>query len=463
MINRRVTRREAIAITGGAVFALLPAAGCERKPISGNLGQPAESEGSDQGVVHKYDIMTDLDVLFSRYLGLATVGEIVSDWPLVKEVVGFCKELVDAGVIADHLNEALPVDKQPAFAPVKKIVDECAVLLHVPAPHLLVRSDPRIDAYVTRLGEPHLLVLTSGLYEAYKGQPQELRFVIGHELGHLKCGHIRCHAVARHLVKAVVQSTNYFGLAGNVVAPVLVGQLMRWYRESELGADRAGLVCLKGDLKSAQRSLLRLLHGTQEADIDPNIAVQEQVDLENQPFVKVARYLKSFGGDHPFVPERLQALSQWSLTGSYAALVDRLKTAEAGAPVALQPAKRTLYIEAIEIKGLPDYPAYGVTRTPEPIIKAVYGDEWKQSGGLGKSKDPSLAELGWEFPYIENGRLIVEVSDRRRVDSDVLIGAAVTALPADSRNVQCDLRMDIKERIMVAQAPRATIKYHVVS
>src|SRR5437879_1153456 len=106
---------------------------------------------------------------------------------------------------ATHLNEALPADTQPAFRDLKKFVDECADLLDVHAPRLFIRAHPTINAYVTRLGEPHLLVLTSGLYEAYKGQPSELRFVIGHELGHLKCDHLRCHVLGGLLVDALVK------------------------------------------------------------------------------------------------------------------------------------------------------------------------------------------------------------------------------------------------------------------
>jgi hypothetical protein len=77
------------------------------------------------------------------------------------------------------------------------------------------------------------------------------------------------------------------------IADQLVGKLMAWHREAEISADRAGLLCVNGDLDVAQRALLRLMHGT-KVEVDPNIAARDLVEFEKEPFVKIVRKIRSY-------------------------------------------------------------------------------------------------------------------------------------------------------------------------
>ncbi|MGE0608269.1 MAG: M48 family metalloprotease [Pirellulales bacterium] len=427
-------RSAAIAILA-AVTMILPSASAESAP----------------GYVTAEDIMTDTDAFYFRYINPDPALDVVSKWPIVGHIMNVSGNLIDAGVIADHLNEGLPVDKQPAFAHVKKMVDECAARLGVTSPHLFIKSDPQVNAYVTRLKEAHLLVLTSSLYELYKERPDELRFIIRHELGHIRCNHIRCHAVGHALMSFIVGDQPTTGIKEDLVAHVMVGQLLGWYRESEMSADRAGLVCVDGNVDVARKALQRLLHGTKE-DVDPEIAASEQIAFEKAPFVKIVRKIRSSKQTHPFISDRCLALQEWTTTSSYKRLAQR-KSAS--------PAKKRIFIDEIEVTGLPDSDV-GFGTAADPIIQLAIGAEEFKSGEFSNNNNPKLEDLDWSAPYVPNTRLILEVLDYDGATGNDFIGACLISIrEGKSGTAKVELRRDIKEASSEVKLPDVRIKYRI--
>ncbi len=399
------------------------------------------------------DLMTDTDAFYFRYLNPDPALTAVSDWPIVGHVLDVGSNIIDARIIADRLNQGLPVDEQPAFRHVKKIVDECAARLGVKAPYLFVENNPHPNAYVTRLKEPHLLVLTSSLYELYKDRPNELRFVIGHELGHLKCNHIRCHTVGHALMRFIVGDQQTSGIKEDFIAHVMVGQLLSWYRHSEMSADRAGLLCVNGDLETAQKALLRLQHGTKE-DVDPEIAAREQIAFEKLPFVKIVRKIRSYRTTHPYIPDRCLALKQWTTTKHYTSVADRKLTS---------PSNQEIVITEIQVTGLPNTD-FGFGTESDPIIKAAVGSKEYNSGEFSNNNNPKLADLGWSAPYVPNTRIIIEVLDYDGASGNDFIGSCVLPVrSAKSGTGKAQLRRDIKEPSSEVNLPNVMVKYRIVT
>ena len=74
---------------------------------------------------------------------------------------------------------------------------------------------------------------------------EELLFTLGHELGHIKAGHVLYTMLARNIatiVAAIGQAT--LG-NGSLLGQGLVVALHDWYRKAELTSDRAGLLCVQ--------------------------------------------------------------------------------------------------------------------------------------------------------------------------------------------------------------------------
>ena len=423
-------------------------------PVTALAESPAGSQESQRQIhsVSADDIMTDADAFYSHYLNPDPALSTVTDWPIVKHIIDLGGNIIDAGVIADRLNKALPVDEQPAFAHLKEMVDECSRTLGIQAPHLFVENSPEVNAYVTRLREPHLLIVTSSLYRLYKDRPKEMKFIIGHELGHLKCNHIRCHLVGEALLEFATGPRRTYRWKEDLVAHLLVGQLLSWYRQSEMSADRAGLVCIGGDLKTAHSALNRLLHGTDE-DIDPRIAAQEQIAFEKESFVRIIRKLRSLRSTHPFIMDRCLALEEWTTTGSYQALLDR----DSG-----QPDEQWLVIDKVHVKGLPDSDT-GFRTASDPIITVILGDKTFHSGIFSNNNNPSLKDLQWKTRFSPNMKIIIEVRDHDSASGNDFIGACCIPVRTmtSATKTTIDLRRDVKERSTETKLPEVTIEYHV--
>ena len=284
----------------------------------------------------RYEIATRDDLLFARLLAPLVRGD-PTDWPILggigKQVGEWFDQFVGAQQIANIITEAFPVEGQPALRPIEVEVERCARTLGVAKPAVYVRNSPFTQAYVSRAFDQDHLVLTSGLLALYAGRPEELRFVIGHELGHVKCEHLELKHNAFGLM-AAVQTINLAVVPDryqNVLPTLGLGRLYTWCRESEISADRAGLLCC-GEPKVAYQAIMRLQHGLDkdspwidpEAEgFDPQAVIKSFQQWQYQPFVKLLVDLKRHDLVHPFVPERLAALKAWADTGAYRAILGR--------------------------------------------------------------------------------------------------------------------------------------------
>jgi Zn-dependent protease with chaperone function len=73
------------------------------------------------------------------------------------------------------------------FADLDALLDECVLVLDAQVkPDLFVSQLPEVNAYTIGMDSP-FIVVTSGMYELMTHD--EMRFVLGHELGHALSGH----------------------------------------------------------------------------------------------------------------------------------------------------------------------------------------------------------------------------------------------------------------------------------
>ncbi|RLG04541.1 MAG: hypothetical protein DRN54_00745 [Thaumarchaeota archaeon] len=123
-------------------------------------------------------------------------------------------------------------------------------------PETYIIRSRSLTAFTFGSNKSQFLVLSSGLLRSL--DRDELKAAIGHELGHIKCGHIKYHTLAEILVRGVEYSLGVLGGALNMLSPAIRLMLLSWHRESEISADRAGLIAV-GDSEKVV-SLLRKLH-----------------------------------------------------------------------------------------------------------------------------------------------------------------------------------------------------------
>ncbi len=175
-----------------------------------------------------------------------------------------------------------------------------------------VRADSEFHASAMRCeGSPDVIAVSSRLVEAFS--PEELRFVLGHELGHLVLNHMRLPMPSLARLE---------DRAGPLVSRRNALRLYLWARAAEHSADRAGLICA-GDSVAAARGFFKLASGLSSAHVDPDLeAYAEQVDsLASAP---EARQKPRNDDDtldcfstHPYSPLRVRAVVAYSRSSRF--------------------------------------------------------------------------------------------------------------------------------------------------
>jgi Zn-dependent protease with chaperone function len=189
-------------------------------------------------------------------------------------------------------------------------------ILDLEEPELYVRLDPIPNAFTSGHTKP-FIVLTSGFVELLSDE--ELMVVIGHELGHIKAGHVLYGVLARNIaniVAALGQAT--LGL-GKLLGQGLVVALHDWYRKAELTADRAGLLCVQ-DLDPCINVFMKMAGGGgrlwAEMDRDEFIRqIDAYDDADDSMLNRVYKVWLTALRTHPYAILRAKELRAWHLGG----------------------------------------------------------------------------------------------------------------------------------------------------
>ncbi len=132
-----------------------------------------------------------------------------------------------------------------------------AYVLDLPrVPELFITQDPTVNAMALGTDKP-FIVITSGLVDLM--DEDEIRFVIGHELGHVLSG----HSVYRTMLFALISLAARFAVVpiAWIGLKAVIWGLEEWYRKSELSCDRAGLLACQ-DVPAARRALMKTAGGS---------------------------------------------------------------------------------------------------------------------------------------------------------------------------------------------------------
>jgi Zn-dependent protease with chaperone function len=205
----------------------------------------------------------------------------------------------------------------------RSLVWSCKIL-SVPEPELYVTVDPVPNAFTYGHTKP-FITLTTGLIDMLSDE--ELFFVIGHEVGHIKAGHVLYGTMARNIA-AVVQLVGQATLGiGAILGQGLVVALYEWYRAAELTADRAALLCVQ-DLEPARDTFMKLAGGTTrlaaEMDRDEFLRqVQAYEDVDRSALDKAYKVLLTIRRTHPFAMQRAKEVDTWFNAGGYGELLER--------------------------------------------------------------------------------------------------------------------------------------------
>ncbi|OEV02970.1 M48 family metallopeptidase [Streptomyces nanshensis] len=196
--------------------------------------------------------------------------------------------------------------------------DACYILDLEKVPPMYVSQDPNPNAMCIGLDAP-VIVVTTGLVELL--DEEEMRAVVGHEVGHALSGHAVYRTILLFLTNLALKVA-WIPL-GNMAIMAIVTALREWFRKSELSADRAGLL-VGQDLQASLRGLMKLAGGNHlhEMNVDSFLAQAEEYESGGDIRDSVLKIMNVLPRSHPFTAVRAAELKKWSETRDYQRIMD---------------------------------------------------------------------------------------------------------------------------------------------
>lgn len=149
----------------------------------------------------------------------------------------------------------------------------------------------------------------------------ELLFILGHEVGHIKSQHVLYHSIGNFLPYIANILGNLTLGIGEIAMKGVMLLLYQWYRMSELTADRAGLLaCQNVDAAISVMAKLSGYPPSHYDEIDNDLFLEQAVDFENfdnNIFDKLVKLFSVIYRSHPWTVMRAKELKSWYDTGAY--------------------------------------------------------------------------------------------------------------------------------------------------
>jgi Zn-dependent protease with chaperone function len=201
----------------------------------------------------------------------------------------------------------------------RKLYDEaCSVLDIDEKPELFVTQDFAVNAAAIGVDRP-FIIITSSLIDMM--DDAEIQTVLGHELGHVMCG----HALYTTLLILLLKMWYFFlGIPGGAYAALaIMFGLLEWSRKAELSSDRAGLL-VSQDVDVSHRVDMKLAGGrhTEEMSLEEFKKQAQEYEAGGDLLDGVLKLVLVMGRSHPFPVLRVAELERWVESGDYQKILD---------------------------------------------------------------------------------------------------------------------------------------------
>ena len=169
-------------------------------------------------------------------------------------------------------------------------------------------------------GETHRrIVMMSGSADLFT--EAEMAFVLGHELGHMACGHKPYHMLLETFYMPFINDPAFKAWASIIKLP-----LLEWYRLSDYTADRMGLLCCQ-DINAAIATMIKKagLPTKCYSNIDIQSFIQQARNFEHKltdSMDRVAKILSIRSAEFPWLVVRAGKLYDWYNSDEYRTIIN---------------------------------------------------------------------------------------------------------------------------------------------
>ena len=198
------------------------------------------------------------------------------------------------------LRQGIPVskDRTPALY---ALANDCQQRLSPGPLKIFVVPGRSLNAYTFGFSNPKGLVIYSPVIKIM--DEDELRFILGHEMGHVALGHTWLNT----LLGGMAGVPTPFGAA------VLITLAFRWWnRACEFSADRAGLLACSKPRKAVS-ALIKLVAGDVQSTSEMERALQIIDQEDDSPMNVLLESLST----HPTAIRRIEQLQRYAASPEY--------------------------------------------------------------------------------------------------------------------------------------------------
>jgi Zn-dependent protease with chaperone function len=180
-------------------------------------------------------------------------------------------------------------------------------------PELYVAPDRSLNGMCIGMSNP-FIVVHHGAVELL--DEDELRVLLGHEIGHLMSGHA-VYRTMMHILTGWIVSLSWLPI-GSIALRAIVAALREWWRKAELSADRAGLLAGQ-DPGAALRLLMKLAGGGDLSQVDTTAFLEQAAEYEKTGDLRdsIIKLRMVMGRTHPLPVARAAELRRWIDAGDY--------------------------------------------------------------------------------------------------------------------------------------------------
>lgn len=233
---------------------------------------------------------------------VVTTGLTVCVVPLLIAMMAAYSYMVNQQHHSELMQQAIPVPieapsgENPALDMIGRLVRECRETLGCESVDVFIVPSRELNAYTFGLGSPKTIVLYQPMLKVMDAD--ELKFVIGHEMGHVVFGHTWLNT----LIGGMAGMPSSFG-----AAIIFIFAFRWWNRACEYSADRAGLAAC-GSSTKAVSALAQLAVGdfNTAEELRRALAVIEKQDDSLESIIGETL------SDHPIIARRIKALQEYS-------------------------------------------------------------------------------------------------------------------------------------------------------
>lgn len=202
------------------------------------------------------------------------------------------------------------------YPDIHKMLNEVCETLDATVPELFISQTPLANAGALGVDNP-FVVLNSSLVEL--STPDQLKFSIGHEVGHI----LSDHTLYRTLLFLLLDFARpMMPVLGQASFPITLA-LLEWHRKAEISCDRAGLLAVQ-DTQVAFGALgvaAGGIRGRHDVIDIPSLRGQADDYVRSSGLDGIYKFMSTMRETHPFAMVRVAELGSFVDT-DYEAILD---------------------------------------------------------------------------------------------------------------------------------------------